>query len=151
MFSLSSFKSPRMLPESPSMHSYISNRFATIEQLQPKWVTADDEEDQDVEQRIPPSPGLCRRVQELLEKNLNFFPTEADLPHICPIEESPGIELYWQKQGISLTFYDASDSKPERYHFMCVGCSHSSKISMGLVDENLPARFTEFIQSHLNH
>ena len=104
MFSLSSFKSPRMLSDSASMHSYICNRLATIEQLQPKWVTVDDEEDQDVDQRIPPSPALCRRVQELLEKNLNFFPTEADLPHICPIEESPGIELNWQKKESVLPF-----------------------------------------------
>lgn len=116
----------------------VRERLAELRTLKHGWV-----ETEDGVVTIPPSHNLCGTVELLLE---GF--EDEDL-QIFPIEVSPGIELYFQKKGVSLSFYDKTETKPERFRFICVGCSQLTETLSGQIDEYIPTNFNEFIRDHL--
>ena len=68
----------------------------------------DEEEDQEFPERLPPSKRRCERILGLfVVPNLPYLPTNTDLPHICPMEEYRGLDLFWiDLESFNMRFYD---------------------------------------------
>lgn len=100
--------------------NFFQDRLSLLYQLPLNWKSSDEDEnledlelkkDEDLEnvelkkERIPPSPEFCDRILKFLIQDPTFFKTKENLPHICPIEDFPGLDLFWM-QGLHMVFYD---------------------------------------------
>ncbi len=98
---------PRMDPI--DITNFFRDRLNSLSKLPKGWKNSDEDDDLDnCEMRIPPSQSFCDRILSLLTQDLTIFKTNYDLPHICPMGEYPGLDLFWM-QGLNMRFDEDFD------------------------------------------
>ncbi len=85
---------------------FLLDRINELGSLPEGWHHEDEEDYEDTSHRSPPSKETCLFVKECLLKRMRYMPNGWKLPHICPMEDYPGLDLWWMG-NLSIRVYDA--------------------------------------------